>query len=466
MTKTKTTLLWVIAVFLFVTWGCAYITSGGEKPAEEDVIATSVAETLAAGIKTPGAPLVVPTLTGEAPAPAAPTSPAAATSEPPAPPAAAGELLVAYVDTSRNLWVWQEGGEPRQLTSSADVLTAQVSADGRWIAFTRSSDSLHESLWVIRSDGSGEQAIMDQEAFEAMPRGESAVTSRPFYFNWTPGSSTLAFTTSPVYEGLGLSLNEDLWLADVESGSVEELLEPGEGGMFYYSPDGRQIALVKPDSISLIDADGSNRRDKVISYPIVSTYSEYFYYATPQWAEDSSYLRVVIPAPAALERPEETTNVWHIPADGSPAEQVGSVVTAPLFFPALSPDLAQLAYVRQVGDAAENRRELHIYQIDTGGDTTYLTEAHLIFAAWAADSSRFAFTTGENNRPYLGQIGETPQALTDTPSAFQIQWVDSDRFLFVSPSSPGFELRLGVIGSASALIATTENPLSFDFTGE
>ena len=65
------------------------------------------------------------------------------------------------------------------------------------------------------------------------------------YRRWMPGSHTLLFNTRLDFEeGLGLYLSDDLHALDVDSGTNQPLLPPGEGGDFYLSPDGSQVALV------------------------------------------------------------------------------------------------------------------------------------------------------------------------------------------------------------------------------
>ena len=108
-----------------------------------------------------------------------------------------------------------------------------------WIAFTRTTDYLQYSLWAIRSDGS--------------------------------------------------------------AGMRNEVLSPESGGLFYFSPDGVQVALVQPDSISMAIADGSGLRERVLVYPRVITYSEYHYYASPVWAPGASHFLFVVRSGANVE---------------------------------------------------------------------------------------------------------------------------------------------------------------------
>jgi len=452
---------WIILTVLVATMGCQALAGQTVTlaPEEDNFVGTSVAETVESGIIAPFTPTALPDVS---PSPAL-TPQFEATDSP-----AGSTILVAYVDLNRNLWTWRAGSSPFQLTVSADVEDVRVSADGDWIAFTRTTNFLDYSLWAVRPDGGSETVLMDQLDFQSLPRPSGAISVIPYTFAWMPGTHMLAFNTRPAFEGLGLMLNDDLWLVNVDNGEPQQLLPPGEGGMFLFSPTGSQIAISTPDKISLIDADGSNRRDGVLSFSRISTYSEYLYYPQPFWAPDESYLRVVIPPAAAIENPAEPAQVWHIPADGASPSLVGSFNTPPLISPVLSPDLNKVAYLKQAGELAENRSELHIANADESSDELYLTETYLMFASWSPDSERFAFMVGDNVHPYLGQVGVGSRSLTDTDSAVDVRWLDAERFFFITRIGDSVELRLGAVDSPSELIASVTGDaapfFNFDFT--
>jgi hypothetical protein len=474
MRSRQAKMLLAIILTALVSLGCAVLsrpTASVPAPAQ-DTIATAVAATLAVNN-----PIVENT-----PVPSTPTiqvsaSPAATalpldtptSTLPPQPSELLGgvNLVVAYVDPSHNIWVWRSGSAPRQITSFGDVDSVKVSDDASLIAFSRTTDFIHYSLWVIRSDGSAGRPVMDLPEFEALPRAPEAVSVMPAAFGWKPRAHILAFSTRPTFEGPGLMMNNDLWLADIDAETRNEVLSPGEGGQFFFSPDGAYIALVQPDSISLVDADGSNRRDRVFDYPPVTTYSEYAFYASPVWAPDSSQLFVVIPPAAALEHPDDPAQVWRIPRGGSPAASLGSFSSALNLYPQLSPNLEKLAYLRQVGSPEQNRRELHLANPDGSDDFLYQEAAYLSFHAWAPGSRRFLYSVGETPHLMLGELGASPQPAGEQTGINQVRWVDDNRFLYALNSGANLELRLRTIAGEEiplASFATTTSPfLSYDF---
>jgi Tol biopolymer transport system component len=297
------------------------------------------------------------------------------------------------------------------------------------------------------------------------------VSVMPAAFSWAPGDRhLLVFNTRPTFEGPGLMLNNDLWFADIDEGNVQQVYPPGSGGQFHFSPDGSQVALVLPDSISLVNTDGSSRRDRVLVYPEVVTYSEYAFYAKPEWSGDSSYLMVVIPPQAALDNPEDPATVWRIPLDGSPAVLEGSFHTASFVYPTLSPDLQRVAYLQQSGVTAGNVRSLHIANVDGSDDQAYTESENLMFNSWAPDSRRFAFTLGETAQLMIGEIGQEARPVDDLSAVSDLRWVDSDRFLYITRSGGSADLRLRSINGEDVLVdrfaEDSGSLMSYDFVGQ
>jgi len=377
-------------------------------------------------------------------------------------------FTIVYVGSDRNLWVWQETGATRQLTQSGDVDDSAVSDDAAWIAFTRTADYVRYGLWLIRNDGSEQKVIMDAADFDALPRAADAVTVMPASFDWVPGSHILAFNTRPAFEGPGLALNDDLWLVNADDGSKHQLFEPGSGGQFFFSPDGEQVALVQPESISLANVDGSDRREGVLEYSSVITYSEYEYYAEPLWAADSSHLLVVVPQSDAIGHPDEPSTIWDIPVDGSPASQVGSFRTAPFTEPVLAPDLNHLVYQTQEGDEADDRRTLHLASLDGSEDRVLVEEIYLQFRAWSPDSNHLLYSYGENSKLMVGRAETGFEAAGDWRNVYQVRWVDANRFLFVEQSGGNIRLWLqSITGEHTQVASFSEGDMpimAYDFT--
>ena len=363
-------------------------------------------------------------------------------------PEAAG-MRVVYVKDDI-IYLWQEGKSPRAVTGSGSpIYSLDLSDDGQMIAFTRHVGEVQAELWAVNSDGTNERLLVSEQDFKADDPDALAVV--PFHFSWVPGSHILAYNTNQVFDGPGLGLYDDLRLVDAEAMTQSTLLEPGQGGEFYYSPDASQIAITTPTTISLINADGSNLRSAVLQYEPVLTYSEYQYYAQPRWLSNSSGLKVMIPPVEALSDPRPPTTLWDIPLDGSPAIKTGEIVAMPFFAnsAAYSPDLTKIAYLIETGEPNQNIHELHFVNPDGSGDRIYHTEPLLAFAGWANDSLHFATTAGNNQTLQIGEITTPYTAASDAPtSVFRITWIDAEHYLYLQASDAGATLNLAGLSSA------------------
>ena len=368
-------------------------------------------------------------------------------------------LRVAFVKED-NVWLWSEGAEARALTSAGEVTALEISDDGEVVAFTREIE-----LWAVNSDGSDERRLIDIEDIAAMvERGDPGV--RVYRFEWVPGTHVVAFNTRLQLE-VGLALNDDLRLVDADTLEQRVLLPRGEGGEFHYSPDGRQIAIVRSGTIGLVDADGGNQRE-ALTYTPPATYSEFRYYARPVWAADSSSLRVVIPPVDPLAQPPQLASIWHLRTDGWPARLIGSIAARAIDWRAFSPDLSHVAYLEQVEDAPPGSREggLLITDLDDGETITYTAQASDVYG-WSPDSSHFSFMTdSELPQAQIGQLGSDPIPAYEEPGvvAIDVRWIDAERYLFTTITAEGRSILLGEIGGSSTVVVTVAGrSLIYDF---
>jgi hypothetical protein len=375
----------------------------------------------------------------------------------------ASTLKVAYSDGSRNLWLWSEGGNSIPLDQSGEVTFSKISPDGSMVMFLRSQDYINYSLWVVNTNGSGSRELVSQTEFNEILADPSIIglspadvefasAVAPYQMDWIPGEKNIAYNTSPKYEGPGLMILNDLWKVNSQTGERTLLLNSGEGGNFYYSPDGQQIALVTYEDISLVKADISDRRDGVLKFKPVITYSEYQYYPTPLWSPDSSYLLVDVPPEDPMKQPPQPTSIYRIPEDGSQANLLTSIDTFFLEEINFSPDTLKMAYLTQEGPAENNQQSLHIANIDGSADNIVET-GNLRFAGWSPDSSHFIMTMPDGGNPRIGQTGHSSQPILDISSAQNFQWIEADRFLFLGKNNQNWQLRLGSLDGTSEIIA-------------
>ena len=454
----KKSILLAVTGFLFLLAGCS---SGATTQIDPNSLSTIVAATADAAM---AATLAAPRETVDTPKTAATSTPAAQIT-PTAQPATAvpvepgTDLQIAYTDGQANLWYWKSGSDPLQLTHSSDVYDFALSPDGSQVFFSRAVDFVANSLWLIKNDGSGEQEVMNPADFEALPRPAQSIGTAPTQLGWVPDKSIAAFSTVHYFDGPGFIAGDDLRLVDGATGLVSTLLEPGKGaGMYFYAPDGSQIALVKPNQIDLIQSDGSNRRAAVLAYDDVLMYTEAPFYAQPVWSADATKLRVILLAPDRLGKPEDPSSVWEIQAAGGKAVKLLDFHLNGLGPGAsISPDLQRLAYFQNVDTGGQ--QDLHLANLDGSKDEVYAT-GPLNWVTWANDSQRFVWTrygqVGSGRQTFIGRAGQDPIQLGSPQAPLDLAWVAGDHFLFLDNDGgtpPAWSLYLGTVGGPNQLVA-------------
>lgn len=447
-------ILTVLLVLLVLSLACSLAPDNNQNTntpdVPEDDLATSVAATLTASAGGEESP-------EESPMPPATTAP----TETPTP----QPLRIAYIDND-NLQLWTEGVGSVMLYTGEKVSDLVISEDGQIIVFkTIDSNWMPLGLYRINTDGSNLVQLIDAGEFVAMSDNPSALGADIYRMAFAPGSHTLTFNTNLLFEGPGLLIQPKIMQVDTGTGLVTVLFTPSEASNFFYSPDGTQIALSDHNSISLINADGTNLRPDVLSFPRINTASEYLLFPPPSWSQDSDYLRVVIPSPEPWGGSSYMT-VYNIPTDGSAAVSIG-VFSGLSFFSfeggAISPDMQTFIYHSQFGPPEDNLYEIHLVDLTSGTDTTYSSGPQTLLG-WAPDSEHFVLARG-NEPTLLGRIGFGTMALTDVVTAYDVVWVDNTRFIFTAGGYGSWELRLGSLGASSTLIsAPTVDFLVFDFS--
>jgi dipeptidyl aminopeptidase/acylaminoacyl peptidase len=381
----------------------------------------------------------------------------------------ADDLRIVYLKDG-DIWIWRDGST-KPLTHSGGVYLPNLSPDGQVVAFLQRVDDFHVELWAVNADGTNQRrlvSITDLDTIGASVRDPSAVAINPYHYEWAAGTHILAFNTQQVFQGPGLSIDDDFNLVNVDTGEVKFVLLAGWGGEFALSPDGKRVALSTPTNIILANVDGSDWRS-LLTYEAVATYSEYRYYAQPLWSPDGSLLRVAIPPADPLAEPRQPTSLWLIPADGAPAQQVGSVPAAPFqdIPVTFSPDLATIIYFQEVGAPAENRRGLHIARPDGSGDWIYQQGNLVQFLGWSSDGRHFLFSQSGDQAMQLGSLdAPAAPASKDAVGIIAARWVDEGRYLFVEQRGEVFDLYLGAIDGGVVLLDTlaADSPPVFDFS--
>ncbi len=474
----------ILIVVLLVNMSCTLsLPFSPTKAPEVDLVATWVAGTLAANpvqvMETPANPpqgeiipsAAPPTVQATLASPAVDATPLATNLQetldnPPPSGFDPGLLRVAYA-VGGQLRLWTEGVGEVVLHQGEPVADVLLSEDGWVIVFTtRDADYLFTGLWRVNADGSDLRRLLDAPALFSLSSTPSADGVAPYQMSFVPGSRSLAFNTRLVYMGPGLVIQDDLRLVSTSSGELQTVVEAGQGGTFTYSPDGAQVALVSPTSVSLIDADGNNRRSNLVTYPMIMTYSEYQYYPQVTWEQDGSAFWVVVPSEDSLA-PDASMAFWRVPVTGGdPALRATYPFDLSLFFAGqvISPDLQKTVYLSRTAPDA-NQWTLHVARLDGSADFP-IRSGNLRFETWSPDSNWM--TIEQDGELLIGDPSGSFQSLAAEMSAVEIQWVDADRFLFLSGDYEAMQLNLGSLSVPSQAIGPMVDsyiPFSFSVGG-
>lgn len=472
--KPRKRFLLSLVLLISLLSACAPAQSGGLSDA--DVIATIVAATLNANAAATdaGAPTAEPT---------------AAVPQPNAFGACAnnGQISLAYVKDN-NIWLWVESGIKTQLTNTADANDVRISQDGCRVAYTRlvpnpaydpnaefGPSKFIDELWVVSSDGSGNQKLAGLELFGTLPAPQEGSSYSLYKFEWQPGAHVVAFSTHLVFTGPGLLTNNDIHLVDANAPTVSTLFVAGQGGDMYFSPDGQQVAFSTHVDINVVNIDGSNLRSDLITFPIVITYSEYLYAPPVNWSPDGGTLMVAVPPEDGLAGPVNgvypETTLWWIPLDGTPPQPVGAIQNVWFSFNEVmfSPDIGRIAYPRPIGIPEDNQRELVVALSDGSNESAAIQLPEVAFGDWSPDNSQFIYM--EESPDLHLWLGNTANQNVQPISQFTpfvaggatIEWIEGDTFVLAVQGEAGAELSVMQTSGAGVVVETFAVPfVAFD----
>jgi hypothetical protein len=356
-----------------------------------------------------------------------------------------------------NLWLWDEGGSTKQLSTSGDIKQVSLSDDGKIIAFTRLLDENHEELWGIQADGKNERRLLTADDMLKLDGSKNTLGILPWGLQWEPKSHHLIFYIYPIYDGVWIFQPSVPWLADMDSGKVSAA--PYYGGQIAFSPNGEHVIIYNTDGLSLVNIDGSNLRQNILPAYHGIGEGESYYYPQPFWASDSASFMVAIPDQDDLYNILGTVTIWRVPVDEAP-ENIGQWK---VFAPSVqfSPDLSFLTYWLWP-KPAKNLRELHFVWLqrstpDPQIDSIYVTGDLVSDLVWSPDAHHFIFEMGNPDLPtmffYTGEICQRPKQLLDGEYGGVATWVDSSRFLIEIHGeyvTDEWELRLGKLDQEQA----------------
>ena len=360
-------------------------------------------------------------------------------------------LRVAYVRDG-NVWLWEEGIGSRQLTNYGSASNVKISDDGALIAFSQQKE-----LWAVAASGGAPIQLVNQAYLASVPHS-SDYTGTPHLdtYEFIPGTHALFFDLFMETESYPFPYG-GLHYVDANASAPRQVLQDGQSGVRYYSPNKEWVALSQPNHIALMRVDGSNYQ-VVYDFEPILTYSEWSFHPEVVWMSSSDGFYLALPAPDFLGDPNGLGRFLYIGLDGRFAQlanfQAGPIWTST---PQISPDGTKVLYIKEVGDG----REIHIVEASTL-DTLFISSpnANVGLLGWA-DTDHFGFWYGDIDKPWYASLsGHSQQDLTDIypTSNYPIHWLADGRLLFKSNN----ELRLSAPGGPSIVVETSLLSSDFD----
>lgn len=363
------------------------------------------------------------------------------------------ELRVAFIAPDRNLYAWSRSTGAVQLMDYRDAADLKISEDGQLIAFTRGTETYENSLWITGFDGSNLREVMSWNDHVSLKTNPDSMGTSPMNLRWVPGTHILTFSTREMFDGPGLLVNNDLISVDGDSGNWIVKFVPGQAGIVTFSPAGNWMAVSTAERVFITDVNGNGSPAGALSFEPVMTYSEYQYYPSVQWTPDGSRLAVVIPAADPLAEPRQPASTWIMDVQGGDPILQSQVVPQFIGLVSVSPNLEKLFYVREIGQPAENRREIRTAQINGQNEFTVFTGGIPTIWDWNPNSEVFAFQTDPASAVTVSQMNGSVGNLPGTNGTNWFAWTDSTQYLFTKGAGANVELHLGTWGEGSQLIA-------------
>ncbi len=234
---------------------------------------------------------------------------------------------VAYL-ANGNAWVMRHSSsEKRALTATSDLdgRVFSLSADGRYLLFSRAADASANALntlWLM-------DTLVLGETPRPLPIGDV------LFAQLSPDARALAYATGEKTPGApGWKAHNDLWLmpiAPTESGvatqPAQAIWQPGMpapygwwGANFAWAPDGRAIAYAFANEIGFVElADRASRRPLKTFAPF-QTKADWVWTPQVAWSPDSRFVIGTVHAPfgnPTVATDDPTFEVWAFARDGS-----------------------------------------------------------------------------------------------------------------------------------------------------
>ncbi len=311
-----------------------------------------------------------------------------------------------------NAWVMRHSsGEKRPLTSTGDLdgRVFSLSADGRWLLFSRAADSNSNglnTLWLI-------DTLVLGEAPRALPINDV------LYAQLSPDARSIAYSTGEKTPGApGWKAHNDLLVAPLVVSDTVPLKPPQTiwkssvpapyswwGTNFAWSPDGRAIAYAFANEIGYVDLtnraspDNPAPRRVLKRFAPFRTRADWVWMPQIAWSPDSRFIIGAAHAPLgnpSVATDDPTFEVWALARDGTvnaPLAKQTGMWAAPVWSPPDARGDSHIAYgvALAPSDSERSRYALDVIDRDGGNKTQIFPTSNenglvVVQVAWSPDA--------------------------------------------------------------------------------
>ncbi len=297
---------------------------------------------------------------------------------------------IAYL-ANGNAWAMrQTNANKRALTHTGDLdgRVFSLSADGRYLLFSRGADENSNSLnslWLM------DTLVLDESA---RPLGVNEVLSAQL----APDGRTLAYSTGEKTFGApGWKAHNDLWLASELTATQivkQQIWKPSIpspyswwGGSFQWSPDGRALAYAFASEIGVVDLGNKPiaageyilSRQTIRKFPPFVTHADWVWTPQVSWSPDSRFIVVVVHArmdPPNLANDNPAFEVWAFSRDGAvaaPLQKQTGMWSAPVWSGWDDRRESRIAFGIALSPSDSERSRYALYAMDRdGGNKTQI----------------------------------------------------------------------------------------------
>jgi Tol biopolymer transport system component len=228
------------------------------------------------------------------------------------------------------------------------------------------------------------------------------------------------------------------------------------------SPDGNFVAFSYATGLGLVNADGSNLRRDVVTFPSIITYSEYFFKPDIHWHADSLAFSVGVPSVDPMA-PDTHATVYRVGTDGiaqTLATVPGNFVFGGLNRPVFSPDGRFMVY-SQLQPGSSQTEDIHLLDLSTTppGDTVVDARDVPSVWGWSPNGDHFVYASTPGGTPGSGyDFGLEGPIRPWAPGLSQIirlEWQSPTTFYFIGQiNSAGWSLYRVELGAEPVLVAS------------